>query len=472
MLLGLTRKHGDTLLKHLLEITALYDLSNGLNFNFHATISDALDDVEQLLMQTLDIDDFCIMLLDEKKEYLYVAKAGNSAGSETRNTRIRIGSGISGLVAKNREPIVVQDVSLEERFLFYNGAMKGIGSFLSIPIETVENDIIGVFNVHKPTPNGFGENDLLIFSATAMHIGSALGKSNIFEATQKLAVIDELTQLYSRRYFLDTLEREISNAKRYGGVLSLIMVDVDNFKEVNDLYGHQAGDEVLANLASIVKKHTRSGDIASRYGGDELMVLMTGVTRGEAFSLAEKLRSVVEGNIVATAVNEPDRELTVSIGVSNYPENGQSAKEIINYADKTLYCAKEMGRNKVCISIDQGNSCGEELRRSKRYNVGVSRRLPGRGHVLCVDICVSGIWISSLMDDVSLEGFRLVVRFMPEIGKKYDCKALIRSDTIKSVDFSARCVTSQKLAEKEYLSGFAVMGNLEFWSKTYRMIVR
>ena len=166
-------------------------------------------------------------------------------------------------------------------------------------------------------------------------------------ALQELAVRDSLTGLYNRRYLDETLEREVSRARREGNPLSLVMLDIDYFKRVNDTYGHQVGDEALRMLATTLLADIRAEDVACRYGGEEFLILLpnmpleTAVQRAEAWRLAIESLSVGLGNFHLT--------FTISLGVSAYPEHGKTPDDLTRCADQALYRAKNEGRNQVSV---------------------------------------------------------------------------------------------------------------------------
>jgi diguanylate cyclase (GGDEF)-like protein/PAS domain S-box-containing protein len=169
-------------------------------------------------------------------------------------------------------------------------------------------------------------------------------------ALQELAVRDSLTGLYNRRYLDETLEREVSRARREGNPLSLVMLDIDYFKRVNDTYGHQVGDEVLRMLATTLSADIRAEDVACRYGGEEFLILLpnmpleTAMLRAEGWRAAVERLSITHGGFLLT--------FTISLGVSAYPDHGKTPDELTRSADQALYKAKRDGRNQVCVHCE------------------------------------------------------------------------------------------------------------------------
>lgn len=169
-------------------------------------------------------------------------------------------------------------------------------------------------------------------------------------ALQELAVRDSLTGLYNRRYLDETLEREVSRARREGIPLSLVMLDIDYFKRVNDTYGHQVGDEVLRTLAATLSADIRAEDVACRYGGEEFLILLPNMPLSNAMQRAEAWRSAVER--LSIAHGNFRLTFTISLGVSAYPDHGKTPDELTRCADQALYKAKRDGRNRVVIHYD------------------------------------------------------------------------------------------------------------------------
>jgi diguanylate cyclase (GGDEF)-like protein len=160
-----------------------------------------------------------------------------------------------------------------------------------------------------------------------------------------VSTIDKLTKLYTRKYLETALQSEIAYAEREGTEFSIIMIDIDKFKTVNDRFGHQKGDEILQGVSSLILNSLRKGDIAARYGGEEIIILLPSTVEEEGIKVAEKLRKRIE-NARLLGLHNP---LTISLGISTYPKHSSWAKDIIEKADQALYYAKENGRNKSSI---------------------------------------------------------------------------------------------------------------------------
>jgi diguanylate cyclase (GGDEF)-like protein len=171
-----------------------------------------------------------------------------------------------------------------------------------------------------------------------------LKRSN--EMLKELSNTDPLTQLFNRRYMMEVLDREIQRTARKGSPITILLMDIDHFKKVNDTYGHQLGDVVLVNMAHIIRKHLRTYDVAARYGGEEFVAILPETPLPEAMTVAERIRSATQQ---ATFANKLQAlRVTISLGVATYPMPGlDSVDDLIRIADEGLYRAKSEGRNRV-----------------------------------------------------------------------------------------------------------------------------
>jgi diguanylate cyclase (GGDEF)-like protein len=175
----------------------------------------------------------------------------------------------------------------------------------------------------------------------------AIVEIKILRKTQDSAIYDELTRLYNFRYFQDRVVSEVRRATRYDAPLSLLMIDVDDFKAFNDSRGHLAGNMALRRLASVLRKTVREVDVATRYGGEEFAILLPSTPKLASLKIGEKLRQAVEKAGIGTDGKPTSRPLTVSLGVASLPGDAGNAEELVDRADRALYIAKSMGKNCV-----------------------------------------------------------------------------------------------------------------------------
>jgi two-component system, cell cycle response regulator len=204
--------------------------------------------------------------------------------------------------------------------------------------------------------NGERITEVELHNSDKLQVGNSILKFEVkdhldltyHERLYKQATRDALTGLWNRAHVQEALEKFWSMSKRYGRPFSVMLYDIDNFKGVNDNYGHDVGDIVLRTTAQVIMGQVRSHDLAARYGGEEFLVLMPETPIEGAMVAAERLRHAIEG-IDFTSMGCP-RRVTVSIGIAQYPISAETIDELIKQADEALYQAKQSGRNRVCVA--------------------------------------------------------------------------------------------------------------------------
>ncbi|MBF0409596.1 MAG: diguanylate cyclase [Candidatus Riflebacteria bacterium] len=210
-----------------------------------------------------------------------------------------------------------------------------------------EGEITGVVKI-GPKINGepFTENDLEFFSTLASQAVIAFENARLYS----LAITDSITKLYIHRYFQVRLDEEVKRSRRYNSTLTLLMIDIDHFKQINDTYGHQQGDMILKEISHILRRNIRSTDLAARYGGEEFVIILPETTQADAKIVAERIRRDVSGHEFSSfAQGQPPIAVTISVGVAGFPINANNKEELIQKADNSMYQAKGQGRNKVVL---------------------------------------------------------------------------------------------------------------------------
>lgn len=220
-------------------------------------------------------------------------------------------------------------------------------SHLTLPL-TVEGEILGCISLNSDQPNAFDAQDLQFLSVIGYQMAATLKHFQRFSSIKNIAIYDTLTGLYNRRYFEEKLGVDAQKSFHGGTPLSLVMVDLDHFKKVNDAFGHTEGDQVLCKISSLLKNSVRKKDTVARYGGEEFILILPEAGLEESFVIAERIRGLVEKT--SFEVGQAQVNLTVSMGISHFPSHrAKSKEELIKMADRALYDAKRGGRNKVCI---------------------------------------------------------------------------------------------------------------------------
>jgi len=215
-------------------------------------------------------------------------------------------------------------------------------SRISIPMISYGQPL-GLLILSSCEPNFFAHTETQPLESVADIFSSAIQNANYVHRVKQLAYLDGLTGIFNRRYFETRVTEEIERARRFGNELSLIMVDVDKFKSLNDSFGHLLGDEVLRQVSSLLSRQVRKIDVVCRYGGEEFVILLPQTGPEQAFHVADKLRRAVE----EWQFPGVPRALTISGGVAVYPAHGDARDELVKAADAALYAAKEGGRNQI-----------------------------------------------------------------------------------------------------------------------------
>jgi diguanylate cyclase (GGDEF)-like protein len=205
---------------------------------------------------------------------------------------------------------------------------------------------LGVISLDSDKPDAFREGDLQSLESVADICATAIQNAHYVERVKQLAYLDGLTGIFNRRFFELRITEEIERAKRYGSGMAVIMADIDQFKRLNDEFGHVLGDEVLRQVSSLFHQQLRKIDVVCRYGGEEFGILLTQTNADHAMSVAEKLRKMV-ANWQFPGV---PRTVTISAGTAALPDHGTTRDDLVKAADTALYAAKQAGRNRVCLA--------------------------------------------------------------------------------------------------------------------------
>jgi diguanylate cyclase (GGDEF)-like protein len=309
-------------------------------------LHEQLEELGKSVCQGLGADEFSVLLVDEPTHQLVCEAVAGSAPSAARGVRLAIGEGVAGEAVARGETLYVPDVRRDERFLHYKGKKQTVGSFLAVPLRS-KGRIVGVMNINRPQVGAFTPQEIRVAESVAMQAAMAISNARLFQQTLELSYTDPLTGIPNRRHLFQQLEQEWTRSLRFGDELSLLMIDLDLFKNVNDTWGHAIGDGVLRAIAQVLRRNVRKVDTVARYGGEEFCVLLPRVTKREAIEVAEKLRRAVATTPLPGAPDQQPIHLTISVGVATYGADASDMSGLIESADKALYAAKHAGRNAV-----------------------------------------------------------------------------------------------------------------------------
>ncbi len=321
-----------------------------------------------------------LLLMEENTGRLKFEIVMGVDGEKMKEVFIEKGEGIVGWVCLNGEPVVVEDAQNDPRFSPRVDQILGFTtrSVVCVPLLNGNNHVVGAIElINKivppsaksisggkaekviPTLETFTKTDMRILSSIGAFTGIAAENAFLHQKVRELAMMDCLTGISNRYYFHEILLRETDKVKRYGHTICMLMIDIDEFKDINDNFGHLVGDQVLIEFAEILKKSVRESDLVARFGGDEFVILMPFAGENEGWKLANRIHNlVIEWNKNSIL---PGLELKVSIGVhAAGPEN---VDDILSKTDQQLYLCKSFRKNPDDLTSE------EEMRRYLWYNV-------------------------------------------------------------------------------------------------------
>jgi diguanylate cyclase (GGDEF)-like protein len=304
--------------------------------------------------------DLCAITLLEDRRHRIVAVDGEGAPA-LRELSFADNAGLVSNVVKLGAPLPGRPLAAMDRVQIFDGGtvVRGLGALKIFPLKAGES-VIGTLVCGSRQAGALPEAAQKELTMLALQAAEALVRTRLFEQAERLATTDGLTGLLNRRTFNAQLQGRLREAQRYDRPLSLLLLDVDHFKKVNDTYGHPAGDAVLRGIAGLLQKQARETDIVARYGGEEMALILPETEAPGAQAIAERIRRA------AAAVTHPSEQgaiqVTVSIGLATWPGPGESAEAILEAADKALYRAKQGGRNRVACANPASPTVRGDLR--------------------------------------------------------------------------------------------------------------
>ena len=337
-----------TLAAHAAEMELLLEVSKAVSGTLD--LPELLQELGKQVCARLRIAEFSVLLLDEGSHHLVVEAVAGEVPKTARGTRFHIGEGIAGEVAAKGETLYAPDVARDPRYLHYKGHARTVGSFLAVPLRS-KGRIVGVMTLNRRQVDAFSAQEMRLAEAIAAQAALAIANARLYRETLELSFTDPLTGVANRRHLFLRLEQEFSGSVRFGDPLSVLMIDLDLFKRINDAYGHSAGDAVLRGVALALRRNVRKVDVVARYGGEEFCIVLPRVGKPEALEVAEKLRR----SVAATALPAPEGtgsvRVTLSIGVATLGIDADDVASLVEKADSALYEAKRLGRDRVAMAI-------------------------------------------------------------------------------------------------------------------------
>ena len=345
-------------------VTALHKARLYATTQDHLTIMTALHRVSQIITSSLELDRIfqtVLQLLKDTFGYTHVSiylldgavlRLGAELGypEKTVLLQIPVTEGVMGRAVQTKQLQFLRDASQDPAFL---RAAHDVNSEICVPLFKDAN-VLGVINVEGVRRNPLTERDVDVLTALAGPIAIAVDNAHLHAEAKSLARTDGLTGLMNRRTFDETLEAEIARAARYDYPLTLMILDIDDFKASNDRWGHPAGDAILRATAHMITSNIRITDSAARYGGDEFVIILPNTTLSDGLELGERLRlAATTLGRDSAGIGVPPGQYTVSLGVASYPGNAANAEGLLQAADHAELDAKRLGKNRICAAEAQ-----------------------------------------------------------------------------------------------------------------------
>ena len=331
------------------EVAVFQELGKAL------TSSLQLDQVLRTIMEKIDEflrpDNWSLLLLDEGKQELYFELAVGKASQALKDVRIKLGQGIAGWVAQHGEVVIVPDTSKDTRFFgkVDEKTKMETRSIVAVPVR-FRDTCLGVIElINCVGPEGFDPRDLKLLEALSDFAAIALENARHVKRIHELTIKDDCTSLYNARHMGFILDTEIYRSQRYNYEFSIVFIDLDHFKQVNDTHGHLVGSRLLSEMGDALKGNCRLIDFAFRYGGDEFVILLPQTSKENAINVAQRLHRLIR-ETVWLSKEGLNIHITPSIGLAAYPMDSKTKEGLLHLADEAMYLVKNKNRDSVAAA--------------------------------------------------------------------------------------------------------------------------
>ncbi|MGC1837364.1 MAG: sensor domain-containing diguanylate cyclase [Candidatus Acidiferrales bacterium] len=331
------------------EVTVFHELGKALTSSLQ--LDQVLRTIMEKINEVLRPDTWSLLLMDQEKNELYFQIATGVGAEALRDVRIKLGQGIAGWVAESGEVVVVPDTSQDSRFFSQvdEKTKMETRSIVAVPVRFREQCLGVIELINCIGPEGFSQRDLALLEALADYAAIAIENARHVHRIHELTIKDDCTTLYNARHMNFMLDTEIYRSNRYAFEFSLIFIDLDHFKMVNDTHGHLMGSKLLGELGEMIKDSCRVIDLAFRYGGDEFVILLPQTSKENALRVAHRLhKRIREGSWLKEA--GLNVHITASIGVASYPGDSKTKADLLHLADEAMYLVKNTARDAVAAA--------------------------------------------------------------------------------------------------------------------------
>ena len=310
-----------------------------------------LQTIMEKISDFLQPDTWSLLMLDEATQELYFEIAIGAGANKLKDVRLKVGEGIAGWVAAKAEPVLVEDVRKDPRFNTKVDELTQIEtrSVVCVPIKGREK-VLGVIElINCLGRESFRNEDIPILKNLADYAAIALENARYVQRIHELTITDDCTALYNARHLHFVLDAEIYRSNRYNYEFSVIFIDLDHFKQVNDTHGHLVGSKLLWMIGDLIKGHLRLIDYAFRYGGDEFVVLLPQTSKENALMVVRRIKDLLNSTTFFTEEGL-NIVVTASFGLASFPSDARTRKEILRMADEAMYLVKNTTRNNIALA--------------------------------------------------------------------------------------------------------------------------
>ena len=314
-------------------------------------LNQILEHIMLKISKLVKAQNWSLLLLDEAAAELSFAVAVGISPESVSDIKIGLGEGIAGIVARQGEPIIITDAEHDDRICRRVDHATGFvtRSIACLPLK-IHGKILGVIEViNIDNFDQFYEEELPVLSILSDYAAIAIENAQYFARIEKMSITDEYTGLYNARYLHDILEKLIKEAEKNGNELAVVFMDIDNFKQVVDTYGHLCGSQVLKEIGMTILGYLGKDDILIKYGGDEYIIILPDTNKASAKSTVEKIVTAIRESTYLADKKMPIR-LTSSSGIAMFPRDAQNKKDLLIKADNMMYRIKRSSKNGVGIS--------------------------------------------------------------------------------------------------------------------------
>jgi diguanylate cyclase (GGDEF)-like protein len=310
-----------------------------------------LQTIMEKISDLLQPDTWSLLMMDEKTQDLYFEIAIGTGADRLRDVRLKLGEGVAGWVAQHGEPVLIEDARNDTRFTPKVDELTHTEtrSIVCVPIKA-RGHVLGVIElVNALGKPSFGVEDIPILKSLADYAAIALENARYVQRIHELTITDDCTALYNARHLNFVLDTEIYRSNRYAYEFSVIFIDLDHFKLVNDVHGHLVGSKLLWMIGDLIKGNLRLIDYAFRYGGDEFVVLLPQTSKESSLVVVRRIRELLTSRVFFTD-EKLNIKVTASFGVAAFPGDGRTRKELLRKADEAMYLVKNTTRNNIALA--------------------------------------------------------------------------------------------------------------------------